>query len=182
MAHLMTRRHDPSDPVAEREDGHTPVSEDPTPVSTAPRATVQPSLILGGFVALLLAAWAGVAPFVGPIFGFSPDGTASWTWNEVHALGAVAPGAVGVIASFAVATTMARRPAGLASAGFAVFLCGAWLASVPVVWPVLVGPYFQTASPHLTLADWMGLAIGPGVLLASFGAFTMGRARCARSA
>ena len=70
-------------------------------------------------------------------------------------------------------TLDARR---LVGAGFLTFLCGAWFASVPVVWPVLVGSYFRAASPSLTLDYWMGLAIGPGVLLAAFGAFAMGRA------
>lgn len=144
-----------------------------------PSASV--GLILGGFLALLLSAWAGVIPFVGPTFGFSADGAASWTWNEVHALGAVVPGAVGIIMCVAIITS-ARRPVGLQSAGslrsagFLLFLCGAWLAVVPVVWPVLVNPYFHAASPSMTLAYWMGYASGPGVLLGAFGAYTMGRA------
>jgi hypothetical protein len=138
-------------------------------------------LILGGFIAVLIAAWAGIVPFVGPVFGFSADGSASWTWNEVHALGAVAPGAVGVVASVIV-MVCARRPMGLqsagslATAGVALFLCGAWLAVVPVVWPVLVGSYFHAATPTMTLAHWMGYSAGPGVLLAGFGGLFMGRA------
>jgi hypothetical protein len=138
-------------------------------------------LILGGFVALLISAWAGIVPFVGPAFGFSADGTTSWTWNELHALGAVVPGAVGIIACVAVLVS-ARRPMGLqsagslATAGFVLFLCGAWLAVVPVVWPVLVGSYFHIASPSMTLAYWMGYSSGPGVLLAGFGGLFMGRA------
>jgi hypothetical protein len=139
------------------------------------------SLILGGFLALLLSAWAGIVPFVGPSFGFSADGTASWTWNLAHALCALVPGAVGLLACLGIVVA-ARRPTGtlvpsrLVGAGFLIFLCGAWFASVPVAWPVLVGSYFHAASPSLTLAYWMGLAIGPGVLLAAFGAFAMGRA------
>jgi hypothetical protein len=138
-------------------------------------------LILGGFVAMLVSAWAGIVPFVGPTFGFSADGSTSWTWNQVHALGAVVPGAVGVVACVTV-MVCARRPMGLqsasslATAGFALFLCGAWLAVVPVVWPVLVGSYFHVASPSMTLAHWMGYAAGPGVLLAGFGGLFVGRA------
>jgi hypothetical protein len=138
-------------------------------------------LILGAFVALLIAAWAGIVPFAGPVFGFSADGSASWTWNELHALGAAVPGAVGIVACVVV-IVCARRPMGLqsagslATAGFVLFLCGAWLAVVPVVWPVLVGTYFHAASPSMTLAHWMGYAAGPGVLLAGFGGVVMGRA------
>jgi hypothetical protein len=138
-------------------------------------------LILGGFVALLVSAWAGIVPFVGPTFGFSADGSTSWTWNQVHALGAVVPGAVGIVACVIV-MVCARRPMGLqsagslATAGLALFLCGAWLAVVPIVWPVLVGSYFHAASPTMTLAHWMGYSAGPGVLLAGFGGLFMGRA------
>jgi hypothetical protein len=159
----------------------SPVGPDSVPVLTISPGSAPLSLILGGFLALLLSAWAGIVPFVGPSFGFSPDGTASWTWNLVHAVGALVPGAVGLLACLVIVVT-ARRPTGtlvpsrLVGAGYLIFLCGAWFASVPVVWPVLVGSYFHAASPSLTLAYWMGLAIGPGILLAAFGAFAMGRA------
>jgi hypothetical protein len=138
-------------------------------------------LILGGFLALLMSAWAAIVPFVGPSFGFSPDGTASWTWDRAHALGALVPGVISLLACLII-IVVARHPSGtlvpsrLVSAGLLIFLCGAWFASVPVVWPVLVGSYFRDASPSLTLAYWMGSATGPGVLLAAFGAFAMGRA------
>jgi len=159
----------------------SPVDPNTSSSFESPPGSAPLSLILGGFLALLVSAWAGIIPFVGPSFGFSADGTVSWTWNLVHALGALVPGAVGLLACLAI-IVIARRPSGtlassrLAVAGFMIFLCGAWFASVPVAWPVLVGSYLHTASPSLTLHYWMGLAIGPGVLLAAFGAFAMGRA------
>jgi hypothetical protein len=138
-------------------------------------------LIMGGLLALLISAWAGIIPFIGPTFGFSADGTSSWTWNHVHALGALAPGALGVIACLLVLGTARGQGLGSSMAlrtwGFVLFLCGAWLTVVPVVWPVLVGPYFHAASPTMTLAYWMGYSSGPGVLLAAIGAYVIGRAR-----
>jgi hypothetical protein len=139
-------------------------------------------LIIGALLALVLSAWAGIVAFVGPTFGFSADGSTSWTWNQVHVLGAFVPGAVGVLAC-AMILTSARRPVGhqssfvLGTWGFALFLCGAWLTVTPVVWPVLVGTYFHAASPTMTLAYWMAYSSGPGVLLAGFGTFVMGRIR-----
>src|SRR5579863_6080763 len=136
----------------------------------------------GAFLALLLAAWAGIVPYVGPTFGFSADGSASWNWNELHSFASLVPGAVGVLACLLILLS-ARQRHGLMSSvalgtwGFVLFVCGAWLAVTPVVWPVIVGTYFHTASPSMTLAYWMGYASGPGVLLAGFGAFTMGRTR-----
>jgi hypothetical protein len=135
-------------------------------------------LAVGAFLALLISAWAGIIPYVGPAFSFSADGTSSWTWNHVHAFGALLPGAVGVLAC-ALILAAARRPLGVRSSvafwGFILFLCGAWLTVVPIVWPVIEGGYFQAASPSRTFAYWMAYASGPGVLLAAFGAFVMGR-------
>jgi len=180
MAHLLRRHHPALVPL--EGDGAPPGDSGKSVLSRATAPGNAPlSLIIGGFLALLLSAWAGVIPFIGSSFGFSPDGTASWTWNLVHALGALVPGAVGLLACLGIVMS-ARRPTGtlatsrLVAAGFATLRCGAWFASVPVAWPVLVGSYFHAASPSLTLAYWMGLAIGPGILLASFGAFAMGRA------
>ena len=159
----------------------SPIESDNVPALSTLPGSAPLSLILGGFLALFVSAWAAIVPFVGPSFGFSPDGTASWTWNRAHVLGALVPGAVSLLACLIV-VVVARHPSGtlvpsrLVSAGFLIFLCGAWFASVPVVWPVLVGSYFHVASPSLTLAYWMGSATGPGVLLAAFGAFAMGRA------
>ena len=141
------------------------------------------TLIIGGFLAFLLSAWAAIVPFVGPTFGFSADGTSSWTWNELHALTSLLPGAVGVVAAMMILVE-ARRPVGqqsataLAGAGFVLLLCGAWLAVAPVAWPVMVGSYFQAASPSLTLAYWMAYASGPGVLIASYAGFAMGHSGC----
>ncbi len=137
--------------------------------------------IAGALLALVVSAWAAIIPFVGPLFGLSADGTRAWTWNQVHALGSLAPGAVGVLACVMVLAT-ARRPRGfltsfaLTAWGLILFLCGAWLTMMPIVWPVLVGPYFHAASPSQTLDYWMAYASGPGVLLAGFGAFVMRRA------
>jgi hypothetical protein len=166
------------------------VAGDPAPIRVegVKRSVIvsRPSfgLISASCLAVLLSAWAGLVPYVGPTFGFSADGTSSWTWNNAHTYGALVPGAVGVIFGLLVLAG-ARRPLGiqsagtLASAGFVVFLCGAWLTVFPVVWPVIMAPYFHAASPSMTLAHWLGYASGPGLLLAAFGAYVIGRSRCA---
>jgi hypothetical protein len=153
----------------------TPVVQSDVQVSDVQVPVASFGIAVAVFLALLVSAWAGIVPFIGPTFGFSADGTSSWTWNEVHALGALAPGAVGVFVCLLMFASI-RQPLALRTWGFVLFLCGAWLAVVPVVWPVLVGTYFHAASPSMTLAHWLGYASGPGVLLAAFGAFVMGRA------
>ncbi len=141
-------------------------------------------VVFAGLLAVLLSAWAGIVPYVGPTFGFSADGTSSWTWNDAHTYGALVPGAVGVIFALTILAgarrTVGAQPTGaLAGAGFVVFLCGAWLAVFPVVWPVITAPYFHAAAPSLTLAHWLAYASGPGILLVAIGAYVMGRSRSA---
>jgi len=181
---MDTPTDEPASPLsapATRSSVSLPIGSDGIPALSTLPGSAPLSLILGGFFALLVSTWAAIVPFVGPSFGFSPDGTASWTWNRAHALGALVPGVISLLACLII-VVLARHPSGtlvpsrLVSAGLLIFLCGAWFASVPVVWPVLVGGYFRDASPSLTLAYWMGSATGPGVLLAAFGAFAMGRA------
>jgi hypothetical protein len=156
-------------------------SSDQIVIKDVPIRGASVGVIVGALLALLVSAWAAIIPFVGPLFGLSADGTRAWTWNHVHALGSLAPGAVGVLACVMVLAS-ARRPRGFLSSfaltaeGLTLFLCGAWLTVVPVVWPVLVGPYFHAASPSQTLDYWMAYSSGPGVLLAGFGAFVMRRA------
>lgn len=144
-------------------------------------------LMSAAVLALLLSAWAALVPFIGPTFGFSADGTLSWTWNRVHLFGAVVPGAVGVLACILILASAGRaygfwNSAALRMWGFALFLCGAWLTVVPVVWPAIVGRYFHAASASMTLAHWLAYSSGPGVLLAGFGAFVIGRASSYRAA
>lgn len=143
----------------------------------APRASL--GLIIGGFVALLLSAWAGIVPFLGPTFGFSDDHAPSWTWDKVHLFAALVPGAVGLVASWVV-LNRARRAGGRLDAvvvgcGLLLLLSGAWLTVAPVVWPAVVGPYLHATSAKMTLAYWLGYSSGPGVLLVAFGGFAMGR-------
>lgn len=91
------------------------------------------------------------------------------------------PGALGVLACL-MSLVSARRPrhhqspSALRTWGFALFLCGAWLSVFPVVWPLVRGAYFLAASPSMTLANWMGYASGPGIILSAFGAYVIGRA------
>jgi hypothetical protein len=158
--------------------GRTEVLAPPRDGGPTPGAPL--GLILGGFVTLLLSAWAGIVPYLGPTFGYSADGAPSWSWDRVHLLAALVPGAVGVLGSWIV-LARARHPlagrfdASLVGAGLLVVLGGAWLTVAPVVWPAVVGSYFQVASPTMTLAYWLGYASGPGVLLVAFGGFVMGR-------
>lgn len=142
-------------------------------------ASVAFSLTTVGLISVVTAAWGGIIPYVGPIFGFSADGTSSWTWNLSHAVLALIPGAVALVMGFTLLTpvrTVGLRRAGLATAGMIMLACGAWFVIGPVAWPVLTNSpaYFVSASPLMNLAHQIGSSFGPGVILAGCGAYAIG--------
>jgi hypothetical protein len=134
-----------------------------------------------GVITLLISAWGGIIPYLGPTFGYSADGAQSWSWNLTHTVLALAPGALGILVAFSFlaplsATGVARRRAGLTGAGLVAVVCGAWFVIGPLAWPIVhnVGPYFVTANPLRGLANQVGYSFGPGLILAACGAFAMG--------
>jgi hypothetical protein len=134
-----------------------------------------------GLVALLAAAWGGIVPYVGPLFGFSADGAGSWHWNLAHAMLALVPGAVGVLLGlFVIAESrgvvIGRGRLSLAMAGTLLILCGAWFAVGPYAWPVLTnnGMYFNGASHMRFLTYELGYSVGVGLVLVMCGAFVAG--------
>ena len=155
---------------------------EPAPVATdaggrADAATVA----LAGVVIVLVAAWGGIAPYAGPAFGYDPTTTTAWSWTLGHAVLALVPGAVGVLAGLSILGSSSRLVLGigrlsLATAGVVAMVVGAWFVIGPSAWPVLrpVAGYFLPGTALHGLAARIGLAFGPGLVLAAFGAFTTG--------
>jgi hypothetical protein len=158
-----------------------PVPHDET--EGAPERVKVRSLGLGlvGVVAVLTSAWGGIIPYVGPLFGYSGDGTGSWYWNTPHAVLALIPGALGVFLGLVVigearGVVFGRGRITLAMAGTLLMIVGAWFAIGPFAWPVLAstGPYFVTGSHLRVLAYEVGYSIGTGIVLVVCGAFVDG--------
>jgi len=134
-----------------------------------------------GVITLLISAWGGIIPYLGPTFGFNADGAPAWSWNLTHTVLALAPGALGCLVAFSFlaplsATAVGRRRASLSLAGLVAVVCGAWFVIGPLAWPIVhnTGPYFVTAAPLRGLANQVGYSFGPGLILAACGAFAMG--------
>jgi hypothetical protein len=134
-----------------------------------------------GLLLVAISAWGGIVPFLGPSFGYSADGAGSWHWSLTHAVVALAPGAIGVVVGLIVIASsrglvVGRGRVSLAGAGLIVLVCGAWFAFAPWAWPVVdnTGTYFVAATPLRALANIAGYALGPGLIVASCGAFFMG--------
>jgi hypothetical protein len=151
--------------------------------SAYPSGTAVPyrmSMETVGLFSVLLGAWAGIVPYVGPIFGFSADGSASWTWNLAHSLLFLLPGAgilvAGLLMMVEGASHGPARSAVLSLAAMLALLCGAWLIVGPVAWRAIEGSnFFTPARPLTELGYWIGYSLGPGGLAMAFGAFVLGR-------
>lgn len=128
-----------------------------------------------GFLLVVLGAWAGIVPFVGPLFGYRMDPTPAWTWTTAHWELNAAPGALVVLAGLFL--LLGRR----ASA-----VLGGWLAMIGGAW-LVVGPLFaslwlhhdgQTRIASATLMSAMrplGYHYGTGLVIVALGAWMIGR-------
>src|SRR6516165_6135499 len=150
-------------------EGHSPVQLGRIGLGTA------------GVVAVLVSAWGGIIPYVGPAFNYSGDGSGSWHWNLAHTVLALLPGALGVLLGlFVIAesrgVTVGRGRLSLAAAGTLLMICGAWFAIGFLAWPVIAdsGPYFVAATHLRVLADEVGYGIGVGLILVFCGAYVVG--------
>lgn len=134
-----------------------------------------------GLLTALLGAWAGLSVFVGPTFGWSPDGSPSWHWSLIHAALHAAPGGVALIAGIAMVATVPKAVRGTgrlgtALAGLLAILAGAWLVVGPSEWLVLKPTQqivFASATPMRSFTYVVGANLGPGLLLAVTGAFAL---------
>ena len=139
-------------------------------------------LTLAGLVALLTSAWGGIVPFVGPLFGYSGDGSSAWHWSLPHAFLALVPGMVGVLLGLLIVAesrgiTVGRGRLSLATAGTLLMVCGAWFAIGPLAWPVVstTSSSYFVATSHLGLLEReVGYSIGTGLILVICGAFVDG--------
>lgn len=160
-----------------------PVPPATEPVTTAPRSSALPvsgaALGLFGIFMVAVSAWGGIVPYVGPLFGYSADGSAAWHWNLAHALLALAPGGAGVVAGLAMIAAAGRVRFGLgratlAAAGLLAGLSGAWFLLGPPAWPVLESTYLLPASPLRFLEHVVGYSLGPGIVLGAVGSYALG--------
>lgn len=137
-------------------------------------------LALVGFGTLLAGAWGGIAPYIGPAFGYKFSNLGSFQWTEANALLRLAPGAVAVLAGLAMLVGGARlggTRAGPWFWGLMAVLCGAWFVVGPAVWELLgnANPVIQgVPSSAATFVNRVGAQLGVGLLLAFFGANAMG--------
>jgi hypothetical protein len=137
------------------------------------------------FFALVVSAWGGLAPFIGPRFGYTGVGGGSSQWSLARAVLSVLPAVVGVAGALLVlgASGSWRLREGRASmrlGGLLALLSGAWFALGWAAWGPIHGASYLAGGTALRRFSYVvGIAVGPGMLIAAFGALIFGFLACA---
>ncbi len=134
-----------------------------------------------GLILILLGAWGGLIPLVGPYFhyGFTPDRT--WDLTQGRLDLSVIPGAAVLLAGLLIMLTRSRGFGGFWA--FVAALAGFWFiagAAVIQLFPaslsasVAIGTPIDS-TPHRAILTSLGLYAGVGSLILFFAALALGR-------
>jgi hypothetical protein len=128
-----------------------------------------------GVLIVVLGAWGGLVPFIGPYFGFGA-GTPAWTWTRPFATLNVVAGAVAVIGGLLLLSATRSRLASLG--GLLAVGGGMWFVLGPVFQPL----WHQTSSlavdttgpTWMQVAKVLGYHDGTGLLIAVLAGYALG--------
>jgi hypothetical protein len=133
-----------------------------------------------GLLLILLGAWGGLIPFVGPYFhyAFTPD--KAWAYTSGRLYLEIVPGAVVLLSGLIVMASRSRALGGLAA--FVAVLGGAWFVAgtgIIEAWGTSLG-HITPGTPVATsttkaLLEVLGFFTGLGVLIVFFAALALGR-------
>jgi hypothetical protein len=130
---------------------------------------------------LLLGAWGGIVPYIGPRFGYRANASGSFQWSAAHTLLYLIPGAVAMGWALVILLALMVRGRGLpvvkAIAALTIVAAGAWFVLGPEVWPVFSSSvvFGPATGPLARLVNQIGYNFGLGVLLAVLGAVLLAR-------
>lgn len=129
-----------------------------------------------GLLIALVGAWAAIAPFVGPEFGYRVTSLSAWHWSMRNWMLHLAPGGAALLAGLLLMSrARASRTLSLVL-GLAVVAAGAWLIVGPPVWTWIEhSASYGAASARTAVLYQVGAALGPGILLAALGAVVLER-------
>jgi len=131
-----------------------------------------------GVLLVLLGAWGGLVPFIGPHFGYAYTPNATWTMTAGRLWLEVVPGAVAVLGGL-ILISGTHRAIGL-WAGWLTAVAGAWYALGPVVSPLWAGGQPQPGTPVggstvSAVVEEIGFFTGLGVVIVFVAAAALGR-------
>lgn len=136
---------------------------------------------MSGLILLLLGAWGGLAPYIGPYlhFGFTPD--TAWQSTPGRLYLSAVPGAVVALCGLVIILTRSRGLGGMA--GLVAALGGGWFivgGAAVVIMPaslgsgVLIGSAFATSMRGAALT-YLAFFDGIGAAMVFFAALALGR-------
>jgi hypothetical protein len=140
---------------------------------------------VSGILLILLGAWGGLAPFVGPYFRFAYTPDKAWAYTSGRLWLSVVPGAAALLGGL-LATLASHRAAGCVGA-FVAALGGAWFIVGTVVIGLVVkngsitpgvalaGPLGPLSSTNRVLLEGLGFFTATGTLILFFAALALGR-------
>jgi hypothetical protein len=133
-----------------------------------------------GLLLIILGAWGGLIPFIGPYFhyAFTPDRAWAYTTGRLYL--EVVPGAVVLLGGLIVLVTRSRAVGGMAA--FLAALGGAWFVAgtgIIETWGASLGRITPgapvAASTSKALLEVLGFFTGLGVVIVFFAALALGR-------
>ncbi len=129
---------------------------------------------VSGLLMILLGAWGGLIPFIGPYFKFAFTPDKAWAYTSGRLYLSVIPGAVTLLAGLVILFTRSRTVGVLC--GLLAALSGAWfIAGYGVVQVLLKSTTISPGTPIGTLAHPGGitsLAYSPRMFAEQLGFFT----------
>ena len=133
---------------------------------------------LSGVLLILLGAWGGLIPFIGPHFHYAYTPATDWTYTSGRLVLEILPGAGAVLGGLVVLASR-FRPAAVLGAWLAV-LSGAWFAAggiLSALWTQ--GGVTAAGSPVggtvARVAEQIGFFVGLGVAIVFLAALALGR-------
>jgi hypothetical protein len=140
---------------------------------------------VSGVLLIVLGAWGGLVPFVGPYFHYAYTPDKAWTYNSGRLWLSIVPGAAALLGGL-LAVLATHRAVGLFG-GLLAALGGAWfIVGVPVIALVvkdgsispgspLAGPVGALSSATRQFLESLGFFTGTGVLIVFLAALALGR-------
>jgi hypothetical protein len=136
---------------------------------------------LSGLALILLGAWGGIAPYVGPSLSFGYTPNQAWSNNSGRLYLSAIPGAVVLVAGLIVMVTRSRWFGGFCA--FIAALAGAWFiagAALVTLLPASQAASITTGTPlgtgaHIAVLTNLAFFTGVGVLILFFAALALGR-------
>lgn len=131
-----------------------------------------------GALLLVLGAWAGIVPFIGPYldFAYTPAAGTTWHWTDARGWFEVAPGAGAVAAGLLLLAATNRALAVMAS--WLGVAAGAWLIVGPSLAGVLdqsLGSPDPASTTTVQALEALFFFYGIGALILAVGSAALGR-------